>query len=59
MFLPKVKVELINPEDNIRFIRNFLEKEKTGNTTRPFYEKTLKLYPELRGIDGVPDEAGR
>ena len=22
MFLPKVKVELINPEDNIRFIRN-------------------------------------
>lgn len=28
MFLPKVKVELINPEDNIRFIRNYLGKEK-------------------------------
>ena len=33
MFIPKVKVELINPEDNIRFIRNFLEKENTALRT--------------------------
>ena len=55
MFLPKVKVERINPEDNIRFIRNYLSKDKQENNTRPFYEKTIALYPELRDIDRVTD----
>lgn len=59
MFLPKVKVEMIDPENNIRFIRNFLGKEKKENTTRPFYEKTITLYPELRDIDRAADEAER
>ena len=59
MFLPRVKVELINPEDNIRFIRNYLGKEKKDNTTRPFHEKPLALYPELRDIDRAVDEAER
>jgi len=59
MFLPKVKVELINPEDNIRFIGNWLAKDTQKNKTRPFYEKTITLYPELRDIDQVSDAAER
>ena len=59
MFLPKVKVEMINPEDNIRFIGNWLSKDNQKNKTRPFYEKTITLYPELRDIDQVSDAAGR
>ncbi len=59
MFLPKVKVERIDPEDNIWFIRNYLSKDKQENNTRPFYEKTIALYPELRDIDRVTDEDER
>lgn len=59
MLVPKVKVERINPEDNIRFIRNYLSKDKQENNTRPFYEKTIVLYPELRDIDRVTDEDER
>ena len=59
MLVPKVKVERINPEDNIRFIRNYLSKDKQENNTRPFYEKTIALYPELRDIDRVTDEDER
>ncbi len=55
MFLPKVKVERIDPEDNIRFIRSFLSKDKQKNNTRPYDEKTIALYPELRDIDRVTD----
>ena len=59
MFLPKVKVEMIDPEANVRFIRNFLSKDKQKNNTRPFYEKTIALYPELREVDRMTDETER
>lgn len=37
MFLPKLKVLPIDSEENVKFIIGYLEKEGSGNTTRPFY----------------------
>jgi hypothetical protein len=59
MFIPEVKVSMIDPEMNTGFIRNFLSKEKADNKTRPFYDKTILLYPELKDIHTVHDEKAR
>ncbi len=56
MFLPKLRVLPIDPEENVKFIIGYLEKEGSGNTTRPFFEKTVKLYPELKDINDTRDE---
>ncbi|MBP5223356.1 MAG: hypothetical protein J6Z35_09390, partial [Lachnospiraceae bacterium] len=59
MFIPELKTEIIDPEDNVRFIQRFLSREMQENTTRPFYEKTIFLYPELKKIADIPDEKER
>ena len=59
MFIPEVKVSMIDPEMNAGFIQNFLSKEKADNKTRPFYDKTILLYPELKDIHTVKDEEVR
>ncbi|MBR5961711.1 MAG: hypothetical protein IKZ98_12060 [Clostridia bacterium] len=59
MFIPEVKVSMIDPETNAGFIQNYLSKEKAENTTRPFYDKTILLYPELKNIHTVDDEKAR
>ena len=59
MFIPKVKVLPINPEDNVRFIKNYLSRDKQKNTTRPFYDKTIALYPELKDVAKIEDEEKR
>ena len=41
MFIPEVKVSMIDPETNAEFIQNYLSKEKAENTTRPFCANTL------------------
>ena len=53
MFIPEVKVSMIDPEMNAGFIQNYLSEEKTANKTRPFYDKTILLYPELKSIHTV------
>lgn len=50
VFIPRVRVLPIDPEDNARFIKNFLSRDKQKNTTRPFYDKTIALYPELKDV---------
>ena len=59
MFIPEVKVSMIDPEMNAGFIQNYLSKEKADNTTRPFCDKTILLYPELKSIHTVNDEKTR
>ena len=59
VFIPKVRVLPIDPEDNARFIKNFLSRDKQKNTTRPFYDKTIALYPELKDVAEIEDEAER
>ena len=59
MFIPELKTEIIDPEANVRFIQRFLSREMQENTTRPFYEKTIFLYPELKKIADIPDEKER
>ena len=59
MFIPEVKVTMIDPEINVRFIQNYLSREKADNTTRPFFDKTVLLYPELKDIRSVDDENAR
>lgn len=59
MFIPKVNVSMIDPEANVRFIQNYLSREKAENSTRPFYEKTISLYPELENILNIEDEKKR
>lgn len=56
MFLPKLNILPINPEENVKFIINYLSKDKRKNNTRPFYEKTISLYPELAVIEEIEDE---
>lgn len=53
MYLPILKVKKIDPELNVNFIKNYLSKEKNENTTRPFFEKTISLYPELECIKDI------
>ena len=48
MFIPKIVLSPINPNMNARFICNYLSPEKQVNKTRPFAEKTLLMYPELK-----------
>lgn len=59
MFIPKIKVLPINPEDNVRFIKNYLSRDKQKNTTRPFFDKTIALYPELKSVADIEDEKER
>lgn len=56
MFLPKLKILPIHPEENVRFITNYLSDDKRKNNTRPFFEKTISLYPELKNIGAINDE---
>lgn len=53
MYLPILKVEKIDPELNVKFITNYLSKEKEENTSRPFYDKTISLFPELECIKDI------
>ena len=59
MFLPTLKVEKIDPERNVQIITSYLSKEKQANTTRPFFEKTIRLYPELECVKDVEDQKTR
>ena len=59
MYLPALKVEKIDPEHNVQIIISYLSKEKQANTTRPFYEKTIRLYPELESVSTVEDRETR
>ena len=59
MYLPTLKVEKIDPEQNVRIITSYLSKEKQANTTRPFYAKTIRLYPELECVSTMEDRAVR
>lgn len=59
MFLPKLVILPINPEENVKFIINYLSDDKRKNNTRPFYEKTISLYPELAVIEKIEDEPMR
>ena len=59
MFLPKLVILPINPEENVKFITNYLSDDKRKNNTRPFYEKTISLYPELAVIEKMEDETMR
>ena len=59
MYLPTLKVEKIDPLQNVQIIINYLSKEKQANTTRPFYEKTISLYPELEGVSSVENREAR
>lgn len=59
MFLPKLVILPINPEENVKFIINYLSDDKRKNNTRPFYEKTISLYPELAVIEKIEDETMR
>ena len=55
MFIPKLKVSIVDFETNARFICNYCSKEKEENNTRPFFEKTLMLYPELEKVRDMAD----
>ena len=55
----RIKVMKIDPEDNVRFIINYLSKEKSENTTRPFFDKTVRMYPELARVNDITDEKER
>ena len=59
MFLPNLKILPINPEENVKFITNYLSEDKRKNNTRPFYERTISLYPELAVIEEIEDEVLR
>ena len=59
MFLPKLKIIQIHPEDNVQFIINYLSADKQKNNTRPFFEKTISLYPELKDVGLTEDESLR
>lgn len=59
MFLPTLRVMPINPEDNVRFITEYLSPEKQKNSTRPFFEKTINLYPELKDIFSLSSQKER
>jgi len=45
----------INPDDNVKFIKNYLTQRK-GNNTRPFFEKTVSLFPELRCVEKMDNQ---
>lgn len=55
MYIPDLKVSMIDPEINAGFICNYLSREKSENKTRPFYEKTILLYPELKDAQEILD----
>ena len=59
MYIPELKVERIDFDLNAKFICNFCSKEKAENKTRPFFEKTISLYPELSDINEIADENER
>lgn len=59
MYLPTFTIKKIDPELNARFITNYLSKEKQANTSRPFFDKTISLYPELAGVGDIADEDER
>ena len=59
MFIPKLEVSIVDFETNARFICNYCSKEKEENNTRPFFEKTLMLYPELEKIRDIEDSGER
>ena len=59
MFLPKLQVSIIDYEANARFIAGYCSKEKGENKTRPFFEKTILLYPELKNVQDIKDDEER
>ena len=59
MYIPILKIKKIDPEMNAKFIANYLSKEKKENTTRPFYDKTIDLFPELACINDIDNEIER
>lgn len=59
MPLPTLTLEKISPEQNAQFIIGYLSREKKANTTRPFFEKTISLYPELTHVDDIEDASER
>ena len=59
MYIPTLSVRKIDPAMNAKFITNFLSKEKRENTTRPFYDKTIELFPELECISRIDNETER
>lgn len=54
MFIPKFEVVPIDIKDNVKFITNYLDNNRQNNT-RPFFEKTISLYPELKDINNIED----
>ena len=56
MFLPKLEIIPVDPELNVRFICKYLSPEMKANKTRPFLEKTLLMYPELREASTIQDD---
>jgi hypothetical protein len=59
MYIPELKVSIIDFETNAGFICNYCSKEKSENKTRPFFDKTIKLYPELVSVQDIADSAER
>lgn len=56
MFIPELIILPIDYDTNVNFIINYLSKDKQKNTTRPFYDKTITLYPELKDIADISDD---
>ena len=56
MFIPELIILPIDYDTNVNFIINYLNKDKQKNTTRPFYDKTITLYPELKDIADISDD---
>lgn len=51
MYLPKIKVSPMRHDHNVMTIARYLNPEFVGkNKSRPFAEKTYKLYPEIIGL---------
>jgi hypothetical protein len=59
MFIPRIVVEKMDIESNIKFICRYVNPEfNRKNKSRPFAERTYLLYPELRGkiFDNMDNE---
>lgn len=59
MYIPELQIEPILIEDNAKFICNFLSPSKQENQTRPFLEKTIAMYPELKEAITIQDDSAR
>ncbi|WP_167957989.1 hypothetical protein [Anaerosporobacter faecicola] len=56
MFLPRLEVSPIDRQVNAQLICRYVSPEQQKNKTRPFLEKTLAMYPELRETVRIKDD---